>query len=124
MELNEKQEAARKTWQYRAVQATRANQTISGMILMAALHKVPRHPPAFAYTATIDAEGVVHVRWIDKTYVRHEYVPICTVAEMVENFHRIGDEIKASDAERRELMMTIRQWITKDLRPEKAKVLN
>lgn len=116
MRLTEAQEKERATWQYRAIQRLRGNQTITGCILLSALGRVASNPPTMGLHAVIDENGVLHTDFVDKYRVVHEALPICEAAIMAEAFKRVADELQFTDAETIAMFTEVRRWVSKDLR--------
>lgn len=118
--LTASQEAERKTWQYRAVLATRGNQTRLGCILLAVLQRSAGHSaPRFGHAAEITADGMVVSRFQQKDGTMHAVHYVCRIAEMIEMFRRLADTLQLDGFERECLFVEVRRWITKDHRAHK-----
>lgn len=113
---------ARNDWRYRAVLALRGNQTQLGCVLLAVLGKSNEHgPPRYARKALITKDGVVCAGHMNASGQVYELVPIMMVANLVDEWRRLADQIKASDAERATMFSELRKWVVRDDRPEDQK---
>jgi len=109
--------AERQTWQYRAVAATRGNQTMLGCILLAVIGRNAKNPPWFEPGAEIDADGFLLANFVGKDRVdHHQLIPVATVKDLVDEFRRLADAIKLDDADRIAMFAALRAWIVKDHR--------
>ncbi len=112
-------EAARATWQYRAIAATRGNQSKLGTILIAILGRQRQTRPQFGSSATITSDGFVMSRFIGRDGEGHEGAFVCGVADLTRNFRGLADHLKLRDGERGEMFTALRQWIALDYRANK-----
>lgn len=109
----------RSTWQYKAIAATKGNQTRLGMIVLAILGIAPNNPPRLVCpTAVIDENGWIW-SWFQmpsdrKGEARHE--PLCKVDKLRDGLNRIADEWQFTDAERIAMFDQARKWIERDER--------
>ena len=112
-------EAERDTWQYKAVEATRGQQSRLGCILLAVIGKRLKNPPKFGPCAVILKEGQVVANYQSKdgTYHREQFV--CDVADLIANFRGLADHLNFTDAERVALFDAVRKWIVRDERVKK-----
>lgn len=121
-ELTARQEAERLTWQYRAVQATRGNQTMLGTILLAAIGRNAKNPPWFEPGAEIDADGILMANFVGRDRIdNHQLVPVAKLDAVLTEFNHLADAIKATDDERIAMFEALRKWIAKDHRALKEK---
>ena len=112
-------------WRIRAVIATMGNRTRLGTILISVLRKEIGRRPRFGASAIINREGYVLTDFVDRRGTFHANHAICRVGEFRDNFRRLADALKLDDAERKEMMDAIKQWIARDDRPraEREKLL-
>lgn len=111
--------AARLTWQYRAIEYTRGNQTPTGCIVIAMLGKTSNNPPRLNNAATITHEGLILCDFQDKEgYLNPEFL-VGPVTLVVRDFRRLADELKFTDEERMEMFAKLRAWISIDERANK-----
>lgn len=113
-----RREAARATWQYRAVEATTGNRTKLGAIVIAILGKAPSNPPAFNNVARITANGLILCDYWERDGSVYRGALVGTVQEVVGNFNGLADHLKLSDGQRVEMFGRLRAWITEDERAE------
>ncbi len=110
---------ARNDWRYRAILALRGNQTQLGCVLIAVLRRSHLHgPPKYAERALITRDGVVCAKHMNANGRTFDLVAIMTVKNLVDEWHRLADKIKATDAERPEMFDELRKWIVRDDRGE------
>jgi len=114
----ERLERARKTWQYRAIERLRGNQTEAGRILIAALG---RPAAVLGRTATIDEFGVIRAGLYQPSGQYHFSVPVTTVDLMVEGFTRLCEALKFTHTERDALFAELRKWCAVDQRALEGK---
>lgn len=115
--LTARQEQERATWQYRAVQATRGNQSRLGCILLAVLGKNAKNPPWFGRSAIITSDGFVLANFCTAAgEVKHGAL-VCNAAELTANFRGLADHLKLGDKDREAMFVAVRQWIAEDYRP-------
>lgn len=114
LDLSERAARERATWQFRAIQNTRAHTTRLGCIVLAILGK-SRHLPAFGPKAVITKDGLIVTSLTNKDGVRGGHI-IGPVRETVEEFWRLADNLKLADNEREELIAALRKWIVADER--------
>jgi|CXWL01.1.fsa_nt_gi hypothetical protein len=117
--LNERQAAERNTWQYKAVEATRGNQSRLGCILLAVLGRPAKHPPQFGSSATITSDGFVMADFVGRDGRGHMGARVCGADELRDNFRGLADHLKLDDANREAMFKAVRQWIAVDYRANK-----
>ncbi len=105
-------------WRYRAVNATRGNQTMLGCILLAVINRPAKNPPWFGPTCVINPEGVVLSNFVDRHNTMHVALPVCTVPELVDEFRRLADTCNMTDSERQEMVDELRKWVSVDYRAD------
>ena len=106
----------RESWQFRAEQLTRGNETAVGMILLAVLNRRPHKPPAVGHKAIIGSNSRVYASYMHRNGRVEHYVPICTVADLTTMFRRLADALKLDDADRVAMFNEVKKWIVKDYR--------
>ncbi len=114
--LTPEQEAERATWQYRAISYLRGNQTLTGMILLSALGRVPSNPPWVGMHAIIDEDGEVWTDFVGRDRKLVEAFHVCPSHILAEAFKRVADACKMTDAELDAMFGEVRKWISKDMR--------
>lgn len=114
--LTEAQERERESWQYRAITRLRGNQTLTGMILLSALNRVPSNPPWLGLHAVIDMDGEVWADFVGRDRKLQEAMHICSAQVLAEAFKRVADDCTMTDAETVAMFAEVRKWISKDLR--------
>ncbi len=113
-------------WEFRAIEALRANQSLPGMILVAALSRSqasdgrPRKP-SVGHKAYITADGNVIAKYVNPDGIYQGWQIVCKIGEMIDAFKRLADNLKLSDADRAAMFEKLRQWITHDYR-DKSKL--
>jgi len=109
--------AQRHTWQYRAIEATRGNQTLLGSILIAVLDKSHMVTcKRFGREAEIDQGGTVWAPYQDANGKLHAQMQVCHVQDMIAGFRKLADKLKLKDSERVEMFQKLRQWVVRDAR--------
>ena len=119
LDENERREFARSTWQYRAIEATRGNQSQLGAILIAVLGKGRNTLPRFATSATITSDGFVQAGFVTKGGEHKASAFVGSVRELCDNFSGLADHLQLTDGERIEMFAKVRAWITLDYRADK-----
>lgn len=102
-----------RTWQDRAVEATRGNKTVRGAVLLAMLSRSGT-PPCFGRTATITKDGWVHSTMVHKSGRIYVDQIVCYKQDMIDGFRELADTLKFTDQERTELLAELRKWIARD----------
>lgn len=116
--LTEAQEAERATWIYRAIKATRGNQTSLGCALLSALGRVASNPPTFGITSYITPDGLWITNMIDRHGRQIPVISLGTVEEIVSLLNALADRIEATDEEREALFAEFRKWVSVDYRAD------
>lgn len=124
--LPEHIERQREHWTFKAIKATRGNQTHIGRILLAAMGKQPDNPPRFAITsgAIIINERMAHKLGLKEGDVLADFqarpgepyraIRVCHTSELNDNFRGLADHLKLTDADRIAMFDVLRQWVWKD----------
>lgn len=119
MKLTSEQERQRATWQYRAVEATRGNQSLLGLIVLATLAKSASNPPKITGSATITKDGHVLAAFQGRDDpAPRPLTHICTVEELQSNFSGLADSLKLNDLDRVAMFTELKKWIWKDERAD------
>lgn len=111
-------EAARQSWVYRAIEATHGNQTKLGCILLSVIGKPCKSPPWLGPSCVITEEGLVIANFVGRDNKMHEGRVICDVQDLIDNFRGLADHIDASDTDRVEMFDELRKWVSKDFRAD------
>lgn len=112
------------TWQYKAIVATRGNQTMLGAIFLQIIGKQAKHPPQIVGTASVDEEGLCWtiLRKQHGLEVAEGIVCLGLIADIRDDFRRLADHLKLDDTERVELFTELRKWVSVDLRADHAEM--
>lgn len=112
------------SWQYKAVVATRGNQTLLGAIFLQIIGKSAPNPPQIVGTASIDEEGLCWtiLRKQHGLEVAEGVVCLGLMADIRDDFRRLADHLKLADNERVELFQELRKWVAVDLRADHAEM--
>lgn len=111
-----------KSWQYRAIKHTRANQTKIGAFILAMLAQRPRNPPYFEPIGfEINPAGMVLGLRVRRNSImasgtQRDVVIIGPVQSINDDLNRVCDAIKATDDERKAIFEEFRKNIVKDHR--------
>ena len=104
------------SWQFRAEQFTRGNQTAMGAIVLAVLRRRPHEPPAIGGKAVIGRDGWVYASYLNAASTYEAVRAVCSVADLTNNFRRLADALKLTDTERKEMFDEVKKWIVRDFR--------
>lgn len=110
-------EAQTASWQYRALQVTKGNTTLTGSIVLA-IRPLPRWPSKLADRAKIAKDGSVltgHRAEVDGPWSPN-FVRVGHVDALTHSFSMLADDLGLSDADRIEMFAALRAWITTDER--------
>lgn len=112
------------SWQYKAIVATRGNQTLLGAIFLQIIGKQAKHPPQIVGTASVDDDGLLWtlLRKQHGSEIAEGVVCLGKLAHIVDEFRRLADHMKLSDSERVELFEELRKWVAIDLRADHAEM--
>lgn len=107
------------SWQYRAIKFTGGNQTIEGCIILAILGwQHGRHPPRFGRLARIDKNGILFSNMQTKAGAMIRDHKLGPIADIVESFKRLADDLKLMDGERKQMFDELKKWCWKDDRAQ------
>jgi hypothetical protein len=115
------------TWQMRALKATGYNTTKLGMIMMAVVGMPVHHPPMISMRrgAVIDEDGWVLADVMLPGQNRFRATVLGSLRDIVDNFRRVADREKFSDADRVALFRELHKWAATDLRARgKVEIVN
>jgi hypothetical protein len=112
------------SWQYKAIVATRGNQTMLGAIFLQIIGKSAKHPPQIVGTASVDEEGLCWtlLRKAHAGEIAEGVVCLGQIGDIVDEFRRLADFLKLDDPERVELFDELRKWVAVDLRADHAEM--
>ncbi len=118
-QLDEWRERERQHWLFRAVQATRGNQTLLGCLVLAVMNKNAKHPPWLSPRGmTIWPDGRVVTAAILRPGQSEQPMALGRISDVVANWRELADTIKATDAERVQMFDELRKHVQKDMRPQ------
>lgn len=108
------------SWQYKAILATRGNQTLLGAILLQLLGKQAKHPPQILSTATVDEQGLAWCKLRKELggEIAEGIICVGLITDVRDEFRRLADYLKLDDDERIELFNELRMWVEIDLRAD------
>lgn len=104
------------SWQARAIEATRGNQSRLGAIVMAVLGQTPKEPPAFGLGAVITSDGYIMCDFLTRDGELHTAAFVGAVADLVDNCRGLADHLKLADDERLAFFQSVRAWVKRDYR--------
>ncbi|HLZ23660.1 MAG TPA: hypothetical protein VKQ30_16235 [Ktedonobacterales bacterium] len=112
------------SWQYKAIVATRGNQTLLGAIFLQIIGKNAKHPPQIVGTASVDEDGLCWsvLRKQHGLEIAEGIVCLGSIADIRDEFRRLADHLKLNDDERKELFVELRKWVAVDLRADHAEM--
>lgn len=116
--LTPEQEAARRSWQWRAIVATRGNQTRLGALVLAVVGKMTDNPPRITGHATITKDGWVVCPFHKRDGTQGPMI-VGDVEYLTRSFSELGDHLKLNDADRIAMFKAVKEWIYKDERDGK-----
>lgn len=122
--LSEAQERERASWQYRAILATRGNQSMMGCMLQAIVGIAASNPPTMGLTALISEDGFLFTNFVDRHGRLHAaapeaaFPPLCIgeIKAVVGEVRELADRLNFSDADREALFDAFRKWVAVDMR--------
>lgn len=111
-------EAQRQTWQYKAVAATRGNQSRLGLIVLGIIGKTPQNPPFLMLRPglVITEDGDVLCDWIGSANAPIVATCLGDITEVRDNLRRLADHLKLSDPDRIAMFEALQRWVYKDFR--------
>lgn len=115
--ITEQQARERATWQYKAIAATRGNQSRLGCILIAMMGLSGDHGcPRIGTSAIITSDGYIMARFQTRDRVMHENAMICTVSDLIQNLRGLADHLKLNEKDREAMFAVARSWVQTDYR--------
>lgn len=131
-------QAARASWQYRAIERLRGNQTFLGTILLAALNQAPTNPPRIlsgrvdmplSMRTTIRLNGEIWTVYqergesLSEAYAKGlRPLPGVTVNRMVDEFRELAHDLGLTADEKDALFRELRGWVAVDERNDASKL--
>lgn len=105
-------------WRVRAIVHT-LPATGLGMMVRAVLGQGRRWLPRLGLQARIAATGIVHCDFWDDdgSFLKDDDLPL-TVIQVRDEFRRLADALKFTDAERIDMTTRLQKWLGKDERPD------
>ena len=117
-EAQDRAEAERQSWQFRAVLATRGNQTLMGTVVLAVIGRNAKNPPWIEEPFTILADGTVITDVVTRDRWLHKNQPLFHVSDLVSEFRRLADHLRLSDDDRIAMFAELRKFIKLDMRAD------
>ncbi len=111
------------SWPFKAVVATRGNQTMLGCIVLQLIARPPKNPPAVTSLATVDEDGLVWAFVTSRTQGRR-LTCLGQLPDILDEFRRLADHLKLDDGERVELFDELRKWVAIDMRAQRDAIRN
>lgn len=107
--------AERKSWQYRAVEYTHANQSIIGALLVAVLGRYSNPPCFHPRGGKITKDGIVLALYKGRTDRQYRVERVYeNVEEFTNAFRGLAAAIGMTDTEQKAMFDEVRKWIFKD----------
>lgn len=111
------------SWPFKAVLATRGNQTLLGCIVLNLICRPPKSPPMVDSLATVDADGLCWAFVVNRRGVR-TLTCLGQITDIRDEFRRLADHLKLDDGERVELFDELRKWVAIDMRADHGEMSN
>lgn len=111
------------SWPFKAVVATRGNQTMLGCIVLQLIARPPKNPPAVTSLATVDEDGLLWAFVTPRSGGRR-LTCLGQLADILDEFRRLADHLKLDDGERVELFDELRKWVAIDMRAQRDAIQN
>lgn len=99
----------RETWQYKAIVATRGNQSRLGALVLAIAGKQPKHPPYLFSKGRIDGP-LVKAGMVQRNGTVHFDVPVFELDEGIRNLVDLAEALKLGDADTTDILEHFRAW--------------
>ncbi len=106
-----------RTWQFRVLLASFPHDPM-GSVVRAVLGKWMQRGMAHGRVARINADGIVLTMVRDRHGRWWKNMPVGSIIVLRDEFRRLADHCRLSDAERNALFEELRKWIAKDERAE------
>lgn len=111
------------SWPFKAVVATRGNQTMLGCIVLQLIARPPKNPPAVTSLATVDEDGLLWAFVTPRSGGRR-LTCLGQLSDILDEFRRLADHLKLDDGERVELFDELRKWVAIDMRAQRDAIRN
>lgn len=105
------------SWPFKAVVATRGNQTLLGCIVLQLIARPPKNPPAITSLATVDRDGLLWA-FVTPRFGYRRLTCLGLLQDVLDEFRRLADHLKLDDGERVELFDELRKWVAIDMRAD------
>jgi hypothetical protein len=105
------------SWPFKAVLATRGQQTLLGCIVLNLICRQPKNPPMVASLATVDEKGLCWAYVVSRSGEKR-LTCLGLITDIRDEFRRLADHLKLDDGERVELFDELRKWVSIDMRAD------
>lgn len=103
------------SWPFKAVLATRGNQTLLGCIVLQLICRQPKNPPRVESLASVDEQGLTWAYVTSRSGARR-LTCLGSITDIRDDFRRLADHLKLDDGERVEMFDELRKWVSIDRR--------
>lgn len=105
------------SWPFKAVLATRGQQTLLGCIVLQLICKTPKNPPRVDSLASVDEAGLCWAAVVNRAGIRR-ITCLGHITDIRDEFRRLADHLKLDDGERVEMFDELRKWVAVDMRAD------
>lgn len=105
------------SWPFKAVLATRGNQTLLGCIVLQLICRQPKNPPRVESLASVDEQGLTWAYVTSRSGARR-LTCLGSIMDIRDDFRRLADHLKLDDGERVEMFDELRKWVSIDRRAD------
>lgn len=105
------------SWPFKAVLATRGNQTLLGCIVLQLICRQPKNPPRVESLASVDEQGLTWAYVTSRSGARR-LTCLGSITDIRDDFRRLADHLKLDDGERVEMFDELRKWVSIDRRAD------
>lgn len=109
------------SWPFKAVVATRGQQTLLGCIVLNIICRTPKNPPMVNSLATVDEKGLCWAYVVNRAGVRR-LTCLGLITDIRDEFRRLADHLKLDDGERVDMFDELRKWVAIDMRADHAEM--
>lgn len=111
------------SWPFKAILATRGQQTLLGCIVLNLICRQPKNPPMINSLATVDENGLTWAFVVSRTGERR-LTCLGQIGDIRDEFRRLADHLKLDDGERVEMFDELRKWVAIDMRADHDEMKN